>query len=484
MGKDKTGKFHPGKGKPSGINKGEGLGLHPTPPEKLEQYSDLSDKYTQGADVPEPGLPFRHPNRNTSKGQVPYKAKENTEESNKSKNETFTEVQGAVVPEELPGILSRELFAELASYSSGCCVSVFFPTHKAGVEVNEHFDPIIFKNALQDIANKLKEKDIDQVSIEKMLEPGYELVRNDAFWRNLSAGLAVFLSDGFFKYIKMPLAPSGEIVTDTSFYVSPLVPVMTTKEYFYLLVISKKQAKIFRADAFGMEYLPIEEIPNVIEEVTGPDKDDETTLKTGGRGGTGGANFHGIGGGNNDDKTKMATYFEAVDDVIWKQLLNKETAPLLLAGVEYLIPIYKSACDYKFIWEDALTGSHEHEDISSLYPQARAKMEPYFKQRLTKALEQFGNKSATALTSSIAADIIPASFYGKVSHLFVQKAEHIWGLFDEHANEIWFHDNLEQGSEDLLDHSVVKTILNGGEVFLLDRDEMPADSVVAALMRY
>ncbi|MFN2458055.1 MAG: hypothetical protein ABR502_07635 [Chitinophagaceae bacterium] len=32
MAKDRTGKFHPGKGKPSGINKEEGLGLHSTEP--------------------------------------------------------------------------------------------------------------------------------------------------------------------------------------------------------------------------------------------------------------------------------------------------------------------------------------------------------------------------------------------------------------------------------------------------------------------
>ncbi len=48
MGKDQSGSFHPGKGKTSGINKEEGLGIHPTDPERMDEYLDLTDKYTIG----------------------------------------------------------------------------------------------------------------------------------------------------------------------------------------------------------------------------------------------------------------------------------------------------------------------------------------------------------------------------------------------------------------------------------------------------
>ena len=69
MGKDQNGNFHPGKGKPSGANKEEGLGFTSTPPEKLEEYLDITDKYTTGSDELAEGVPLRHPNRNTSKGE-------------------------------------------------------------------------------------------------------------------------------------------------------------------------------------------------------------------------------------------------------------------------------------------------------------------------------------------------------------------------------------------------------------------------------
>lgn len=485
MAKDKTGKFHPGKGKPSGINKEEGLGIQSTEPEKMDEYMEISDKYTIGEDELAPNVHLRHPNRNTSKGEDTYKAKENKPESDKTTTEVLSEDRVVVTPEELPGTLTKEAFAELASYKAETCVSMFFDTHQSGVAVNEHYDPIAFKNALQSLSVSLKSKGIQQTAIDRLLEPAYELLCDDKFWRNLLPGLGIFIADNFFRYIKMRVVPTEESLIDSSFNVTQLIPLMINKEYFYLLVISKKQAKFFRADAFGMQYIPVEELPNGVDDVVHfEEKDDEKLFRTGGRGGTGSANFHGIGSGKPDEKTHISIYLEEVDDTLWKHTLNKENVPLLLAGVEYLIPLYKRVTDYKNIWEEALTGSHEHEDTQTLYKQARQIMEPYFKQRLNKALENYGNKSATALTSPIAADVIPAAYFGKISHLFVSKGEHIWGTFDDMANELKLHDSSAQNGEDLIDNAVEKTIITGGEVFLLDKEQMPANAQIAAIMRY
>ena len=70
MGKDQNGTFHPVKGKPSGANKEEGLGLQATPAEKIDEYTTITEKYTTGEDELAPGVPLKHPNRNTSKGET------------------------------------------------------------------------------------------------------------------------------------------------------------------------------------------------------------------------------------------------------------------------------------------------------------------------------------------------------------------------------------------------------------------------------
>lgn len=488
MGKDREGKYHPGKGKPSGSPR-EGVGLKPVDSSALEEHLEIAEKYTEGEEKPAPNIHVRHPNRNVDKREERQRNKETqrfNNPSNKSLNETFTVERTDTVAEELPAIMTKEQFAELANYQNQLCISLYVATtNTPSVEANVQKDFIAFKNKLQQVASLLKDKGIDQTQIERLLKPGYDLLRKEDFWSNLSEGLAVFVSDGLFRYIKMPVTPENELLVNSTFYLTPLIPVITNKIYFYVLVLSKKQAKLYRADAFGMRYIPVKGMPRGVDDVVHfEEKDDQNLFRTDTSGAGGGANYHGIGSGKPDEKTNLAMYFDEVDETLWKEILHNENVPLLLAGVEYLIPIYKQVAKYKPIWDDAITGSHEHEDTNALYQQARAKMEPYFEERANKMLEAYGNQSATELTSSIADDVVPAAHYGRVAQLFVAKGEHIWGTFDEMNNVLAIHPTQEGDDECLVDKAVIKTLLNGGEVFILPPERVPGGSKIAALMRY
>jgi hypothetical protein len=491
MGKDREGKFHPRKGKPSASGKIEGpTGLKEINTDAIDDYLEIADKYTVGEEQPAPNLHVRHPNRNPDKAEERSTQKrDNNNEPNssyKSKTETFASpVTETNTARELTVFLSKEELAKLASHQGKNCISVYMETTPSGVDKNEQKDSIAFKNILQQITARLRAKGSGMEEVERLLKPGYDLLRQDKFWFSLSKGLALFISDSDFMYMKLPVIPKEEIMLNSTFYLTPIIPMITARDYFYLLVLSKKQAKLYRADEFGMVYIPIPEMPNGVDDVVHfEEKDDQKLFRTDTAGAGQGANYHGIGSGKPDEKQNLAMYFDEVDETLWKAILATENAPLLLAGVEYLIPIYKSVAQYNNIWSDALTGNYEHEDGNSLYHQALKKMESFFRQRKDSALEMYGNHSATALTSSIPADVIPAAHYSRVWHLFVQKGEHIWGRFDAMSNELTVHENKEDGDECLIDKSVIRTLQNGGEVHFLERDRMPGQSKIAALMRY
>lgn len=484
MGKDREGKFHTPKGKPSGANKEEGLGLRQTfDPADLDRDQEITERYTPlGPDELSPDVHVRHPNRNTGKREDFSRTEDTTF---KSREQTFTEDNAKTEPEELVPIIPKDLFTFLSSYQSDACVSILLPTHPAGVEVNEQVDMIEFKNALQQVEKSLIQKNIDVLRIKKMLEPGYDLVRDDKFWRMQSAGLAVYISDDFFKFIRLNGTINKEILVNNSFCVSSLIPFMVRKEFFYLLVISKKDVKFYKADSFGIEHIPVDELPTGVDDVVRfENKDDQKLFRTGSSGKMGAANFHGIGAGKPDEKQHIAIYLEEVDDTLWKTHLHYSTAPLLLAGLDHLIPIYRSVSDYKYLWPEALTGNHKYEDDNKLYVQAMEIMQPYFDQNLQKALNDYGNKSATALTSSISSDIIPAAYYGRISHLFMRKDSKVWGTFNEGSNELRFMNEDTVDAENLADRAAAKTILTGGEVFILEEQEMPVESELSAIFRY
>ncbi|HEY0655980.1 MAG TPA: hypothetical protein VGD65_22750 [Chryseosolibacter sp.] len=486
MGKDREGKFHPRKGKPSGSLRTDSPGLKPISTGSYEEHLEIADKYTVGEEEPAPNLRVRHRNRNTDKREDRQVDKSDAKNT-KAKRDTFDDSEMVIAQaEEISGFLNKETFSALANHQGDTCISIYLQTHRKGSEVNELVDNTVFKNYLQQITAQLKQKKMDELTLEKILAPAYELLRNDTFWRQQSNGLAVFITEGSTQYLKLPFTPKQEeLVINTSYYLSPLTAMMTHGDYFYLLMLSKKGAKLYRAGEHGIVELIIDEMPNGVDDVVHfEEKDDQKLFRTGSSGGGGGANFHGVGAGKPDDKENIAMYFDEVDETLWKAVLNKENVPLLLAGVDYLIPIYKSVAKYKPIWDEAITGNQQYTDLASLHEQARKIMQPYFEERHKKALELYGNQSATQLTSTNGEEIIAAAHYKRVWHLFVQEGAHIWGTFDEMNNKVTVHPSQQEGDEDLIDKAVIRTILNAGEVHFLPKDQMPEGKEVAAVMRY
>jgi hypothetical protein len=382
-------------------------------------------------------------------------------------------------------IISKNEFTELVNFQGDRCISIYIPTHRSGVEVNEKQDAIVFKNALQAANTQLQNQGLSSEVIENLLKPGFELYNNEIFWNSQLDGLAVFMADGFYKAVQLPFAVKEEVYLNHNFFVSPLLPAITNNEDYYLLVLSKHDAQFYQGNAFGLQRVLVEGLPNGIEDVVhSEEKEGHQLFRQGSKGGTGSASFHGHGEGQLDDKANLGIYFQEVDKTLFSEILHDKHAPLVLAGVEYLIPIYKGVSKYQHIVDDPITGSQEHEHLNALYEKTREKVAPFFKQRTNKALENYYNQIATPLTSSMPDKVIPASHYSQISDLFICKDEHIWGRFNETDNILEIHQEKQEGDECLLNQAAIKTYVNGGDVYLLEKEKMPKEAIVAAFLRF
>ena len=143
---------------------------------------------------------------------------------------------------------------------------------------------------------------------------------------------------------------------------------------FFVLILSKKKAKFFRADASGLRHIEISELPNGIEDVVHlEEKDSRNTFRPGSMGG---GNHHGMGAGVPTDKENISMYLKEVDKTLWTSGLNKSNAPLVLGGVEYIVSIYKEISQYKHIMEKCVCGSVENEDPKVIYNKAMEIINP------------------------------------------------------------------------------------------------------------
>lgn len=152
----------------------------------------------------------------------------------------------------------------------------------------------------------------------------------------------------------------------------------TAQHNFYVLILSKKQAKFFKGDLAGLHHIEIGEMPNGIADVVHlEEKDDKNLFRAGGSGGSaGGFNFHGMGAGVPSDKENIAMYLKEVDRTLWKSGLNQDKVPMVLGGVEYIVAMFKDISQYKHIEKKSLIGSFENEDPKVIYEKARDIVNP------------------------------------------------------------------------------------------------------------
>ena len=106
------------------------------------------------------------------------------------------------------------------------------------------------------------------------------------------------------------------------------------------------------------------------------------------------AMFHGHGAGDEDQKVRIERYFNLVDHGL-RELLQAQQAPLILAGVDYLLPIYRKVSEYAKIMPDGIEGSAERMRADELQERAWRIVEPYFRRETEDTLAQYQQLAGT-----------------------------------------------------------------------------------------
>lgn len=382
-------------------------------------------------------------------------------------------------------MINSDEIKKLAAIKSKNCISIYIPTHFSGRETYDGEDLISFKNTIQKIENQLIDKGERRSNVENMLKPAKDIINDTGFWRHQSKGLAVFISDNFFKHYELPIEFSSfELISD-KFYLKPLLPIIFDNGIFYLLAFSKDQAKLYTATKHSISEVDLGDlVPQGMEEALMYDDPSQSLQFHSGQGGQANAIFHGQSGGKDVQKTDIARYLNVVDAGIMK-LIKGDHTPLVLAAVDYLVPIYKSVSNYNYIIEHAVFGNPEYVNLNELHEKAWNEVEPEIRKKREKAIRNYKENPDASLVTSNPERIIPAAYYKQVNQLFLEKDSNIWGKFDLENNKLEIHDKYQEGDDCLLNEAAVHTLINGGEVYTLEKEEMPdSNTPVSAVLRF
>lgn len=382
--------------------------------------------------------------------------------------------------------LSKRELEGLTERTGGPCVSIFLPTHRAGTETQQ--DPIRLKNLLGEARESLVEtKGLRTTEADEILEPAQKLLSDAVFWRYQSDGLALFLSRDAFRYYRLPLNFEELAVVADRYHIKPLLSLLAGDGLFYILALSQNEVRLLSASRRSVDEVELgEDVPESLADALRFD-DPEKQLQfhtgtTGGGGGGRAAVFHGHGA-NDNSKDDILRYFRQIDRGLGEVLKERE-APLVLAGVDYLLPIYREVSTYPALLEAGVTGSPEELSAEELHERAWEIVEPRFSEGRREVLALYGQLAGTGRTSTDLREVVPAAYYGRVRTLFAASGTRRWGAFDPGAGEVDLHDEPEAGDGDLLDFAAIQTILNGGAVYVTEPAKMPNGAEVACLFRY
>jgi len=384
----------------------------------------------------------------------------------------------------------------LATESNSTCISIYTPMERLGSETQQN--PIRFKNLMREAQTQLLELGMGEQDANNLLKPVHELDTYE-FWQHQSDGLAILLSPNQFHYYRLPIAFAELTVVTDHFHLKPLLQLLSGDGQFYILGLSQNQVRLFQGTRYYIHEIPLKDIqvtdlpdvpnvPNNMAEALQYD-DPEKSLQfhtgpsSGGSGSDRSAIFHGQGGGSDDHKDDLLRYFHQVNSGL-ESFLRNEKAPLILAGVDYLLPIYQQANTYPHLMPHGITGNPELLKPEELHTQAWEIVQPHFESAKEAAINRYQELHSTEKTANTIEQVIPAAYFQRVEALFVPVGKQVWGVFDPEANSVQIHTQHEAGDEDLLDLAALHTLSNGGTIYAVEPEEVPENNLIAAIFRY
>jgi hypothetical protein len=385
-------------------------------------------------------------------------------------------------------IVTREDLKDLLEAREGPCVSLYQPAHRAGPDTRAYAqqDLIRFKNLLRDAERRLTATGLRAREARGLLEPARGLLTDPVFWQYQAEGLAVFVAPGVMRTFRVPLRLEELVVVAERFHVKPLITLLAGDGVFYVLALSQNEVRLLAGTRDHLGQIELPGAPRSLAEALQYD-DPERQLQfhtgTPAAGDRRAAMFHGHGVGTDDAKVNLLRFFQQVDRAV-TGLLKGASVPLVLAGVEYLLPIYREANTHPLLLPDGIAGNPEGLRPDELHARAWPIVEPQFLKTREAAAARYRELNGTGKTSNEARDVVLAAADGRVDVLFVAVGTRIWGTFAPDTRMVELREEEPGRTEDLLNVAAIHTILNRGTVYAVPPADMVEGAPVAAIFRY
>lgn len=387
-------------------------------------------------------------------------------------------------------ICDRHELDQILASEGGPHVTVYLPAPERASEAKD--DAIRISNLIRDAHSALTQNWMPESEAEDFLKPLDDLSRDSEFLAGRRHGVAIYLSDDVFKVYRMSESIDERMVISRTFCLRPMLSSLHISRFF-VLTLSKQRVSLFSATAESITEVEEIELPLSFEQsMQEVSADRGAQAHSSGAGTTGkqAAVFHGQGGNADTEKGEITEYLRHVDQVVSAYLHNQtgQSGFLILAGVDYETAIYQHISSCARLIGQTISGNVDRLSAEQLHERAM----PIAGQELRREREADANRIREHRRNPVATDpeqVLGAAYEGRIDTLFFDSAATLSGSFypdTRTLKELHHAPTGEPGdpSHDLIETAVVQTLRHGGHVHSVSKEHMPAESEMAAALRY
>lgn len=229
---------------------------------------------------------------------------------------------------------------------------------------DENRSMLALKNQLSDAKAKLLESGVHEAAATDFLAPIATLIGDSSYWRLQSRGLVVFLTEGFFLPVRVPIELGDSLTIGERFNLLPLAAVLASDRSLYVLALAQNSVRLFDSTRNVIEELPLENVPASFDEVIDELPERAVDVRSGAAGTGGTPSFQGPDG--DIDRMLVEKYVHAVGKAIGTRLGTARSQQLVLAAVAEYLPMFKASCPYPAIFDGVIAGNPEHAHADEL----------------------------------------------------------------------------------------------------------------------
>jgi len=257
---------------------------------------------------------------------------------------------------------------------------------------------------------------------------------------------------------------------------------------FLILALAQKNVRVLRCTDHSSEEVPLPEgIPTDLLTWAQSRKPDHN-MKNKAAAGPSAGSSKGIMQSTNTDREDKDEYllhfYKEIDKGLNEMLRGESATPVVLAGVDYEIALYHKVSTYPHLVPDGVHGAPDGLKGGEMHKRALELVHSQMDPGLERALALYESNISAGRTSHQVNQVVKSAYEGRVSHLLLAEGARQMGNFDEATQRVRQHGSPLPGDEDLLNAAALQTIAHGGQVYLVSKELVPNNSVIAAVLRY